>query len=266
MRRDDALAAIDRWNFFQSVRWIEELDSTNHCLARELKSDSPLSLPALLITDRQKAGVGRGANAWWSPEGCLMFSMVIPWPDPQRDLAKMPLAVGLAVAQSLAEWSVDQPKVKWPNDVYIEDRKVCGILIESSTRKDQGRSEEYSIIGIGINCRVDFENGPEALRSSAISLHQAATRTVAASISPESVLVAVLSQWLQLRQRILDDPDWLDREWPQWSWLDGRWVEVVSGAVSRVGIAKGIDASGALRLEDRFGRTHTILSGTVRAI
>lgn len=266
MRRDDALSALEQTGFFQSIRWVDELDSTNHTLARELKSETPLGLPALLIADRQHAGVGRGTNAWWSPSGCLMFSMAIPWSHPQRALAKMPLAVGLAVAQSLADWSVDQPKVKWPNDVYIEDRKVCGILIESSVRKEQGRTEEYSIIGIGINCSVDFESAPEALRISAISLHRAAPRSLGATICPESVLVAVVSKWLELRQRFLDDPDWLNREWPQWSWLDGKWVEIVSGGVSLIGLAKGIDASGALRLEDRFGRTHSILSGTVRAI
>lgn len=266
MRRDDALSALEQTGFFQSVRWVDELDSTNRTLARELKSETTLGLPALLIADRQQAGVGRGANAWWSPTGCLMFSMAIPWSHPQRDLAKLPLVVGLAVAQSLADWSVDQPKVKWPNDVYLEDRKVCGILIESSTRKGHGTTEEYSIIGIGINCCVDFESGPEALRSSAISLHRAAPRSLWATICPESVLVAVVSKWLELKQRFLDEPDWLDREWPRWSWLDGKWVEIVSAGVSLIGLVKGIDTSGALLIEDRFGRMHSILSGTVRAI
>lgn len=266
MRRDDALSALEQIGFFQSVRWVDDVDSTNRALARELKSEMPPGLPALLVADRQNAGVGRGSNAWWSPSGCLMFSMAIPWSDPQRGFSKMPLSVGLAVAQSLAEWSSDQPKVKWPNDVYIEDRKVCGILIESSSRKDQASSQDYAIIGIGINCCVDFENGPEALRSSAISLHRAAPRALSASICPELVLVAVVSKWLALQRQAIDEPNWLDREWPQWSWLDGKCVEVVSASGSLIGIAKGIDSSGALMIEDRFGRTHTVISGTVRAI
>jgi BirA family transcriptional regulator, biotin operon repressor / biotin---[acetyl-CoA-carboxylase] ligase len=266
MQRDDALRAIEQTGCFESVRWVHEVDSTNHVLATELKSNSPPALPALLVADRQTAGVGRGSNTWWSPSGCLMFSMAVPWSGPPSDRAKMPLVVGLAVAQALAEWSASQPKVKWPNDVYIEDRKICGILIESSTRKIDENIEEYSIIGIGINCVVDFNRAPEALRSTAISLHEAAPRNISNSISPESVLLAVVNQWMALRQRLNHEPDWIDREWPHWSWLDGRWVEVVSGDGPLTGIAKGIDSSGALKIEDRFGRTHAILSGTVRAI
>ena len=266
MRRDDALAAIEQLGFFQSVRWVDEVDSTNRTLARELRANTLLPLPAVLIADRQQAGVGRGANSWWSPSGCLMFSMAIPWANPPKYLAKMPLVVGMAVAQSLAEWSVEQPKIKWPNDVYIEDRKVCGILIESSARNDQGTNQDYSIIGIGINCCVDFEDGPEELRGNAISLHRTAPRSLSAAICPESVLIALLSKWLAMSQRSIDEPEWIDREWPQWSWLDGKRVEVVSGGVTLHGIAQGIDTSGALMLEDRFGRMHTILSGTVRAI
>ena len=264
--RDRALQAIDQLGYFQSVRWWEEIDSTNRCLARELKSDNPPSLPALLVADRQLAGVGRGRNSWWSPSGCLMFSMAVPWSIPESERATLPLQVGLAVAQSLADWSVDQPKVKWPNDVYIEDRKVCGILIESSTRRMDGNVEEYSIIGIGINCCIDWTGAPEELRASAISLHEASPKSLAESISPESILVSVLQHWRIVSDRSRMDKQWLGREWAEWSWLEGKWVEIVSSGSSLIGLAKGINSSGALLIEDRFGRTHAILSGTVRAI
>lgn len=266
LSRDAALQAIDELSYFQSVRWWEEVDSTNRCLARELKSDLPPLLPALLVADRQLAGVGRGRNRWWSPAGCLMFSMAVPWSIPEQERAILPLQIGLAVAQSLSEWSIDQPRVKWPNDVYIEDRKVCGILIESSTRRTDDGTEDYSIIGIGINCCIDWIGAPDELRGSAISLHEASPRNLAESISPESILVSVLRHWREVAERSRMDKRWLEREWPQWSWLDGKWVEIVSGGVSLIGLAKGIDASGALQIEDRFGRMHTILSGTVRAI
>jgi BirA family biotin operon repressor/biotin-[acetyl-CoA-carboxylase] ligase len=264
--RDSALQAIDQLDYFQSIRWCEEVDSTNRCLARELKSDSPPSLPALLVADRQLAGVGRGQNSWWSPSGCLMFSMAMPWSTPEPERATFPLQVGLSIAQSLAEWSVDQPKVKWPNDVYIEDRKVCGILIESSTRRMDGYREEYSIIGIGINCCIDWSGAPDELRASAISLHEASPKNLVEAISPESILLSVLQHWRNVSDRSRMDKQWLERDWTHWSWLDGKWVEIVSGGFSQIGLAKGIDSSGALLIEDRFGRTHAILSGTVRAI
>jgi BirA family biotin operon repressor/biotin-[acetyl-CoA-carboxylase] ligase len=266
LSRDAALQAIEQLGYFESVRWWDEVDSTNRCLARELKSDSPPSLPALLVADRQSAGVGRGPNRWWSPSGCLMFSMAIPWSIREPDRATLPLRVGLSVAQSLAEWSIDQPKVKWPNDVYIEDRKVCGILIESSSRKTDDFTEEYSIIGIGINCCIDWNSAADELRSSAISLHEASPKDLAGSISPETVLVSVLQHWRQVMAGSRSEARWLEREWGEWSWLDGKWVEIVTGATLLSGIAKGIDSSGALLIEDRFGRTRAILSGTVRVL
>lgn len=264
--RDTALQAIEQLGYFQSARWWDEVDSTNRCLARELKSDTPPSLPALLVADRQSAGVGRGTNRWWSPPGCLMFSMAIPWSIQEADRATLPLRVGLSVAQSLAEWSVNQPKVKWPNDVYIEDRKVCGILIESSARKTFDSTEEYSIIGVGINCCIDWTGAPDELRASAISLHEASPKDLAGSISPETVLVSVLQRWRHGMVGSRSEDRCLEREWEEWSWLDGKWVEIVTGGKFWNGIAKGIDSSGALLIEDRFGRTHAILSGTVRAL
>ncbi len=267
MSRDAALDAIDQLHFFESVRWLEEIDSTNRCLARELKSETPPALPALLVADRQIAGVGRGRNAWWSPTGCLMFSMAVPWSMTTPNRSLLPLWVGLAVAQSLAEWSVEQPKVKWPNDVYIDDRKVCGILIESSTlRHRDGREEEYSIIGVGINCCVEFESAPQELQASAISLHRAAPKSLSESIEPATVLVALMERFIETFHHASQGSKWLEQHWPDWSWLDGKWVAVSGGDVELVGVAHGIDPCGALKIEDRFGRMHTILSGTVRAI
>jgi biotin-(acetyl-CoA carboxylase) ligase len=98
-----------------------------------------------------------------------MFSMAIehtmldPANTPQR-LAMLPLRVGLALAQSLEPLVRSQPKVKWPNDVLVEDRKISGILIESQTvgsQKDGSQtvgSIGYAIIGIGINCTVEFDH------------------------------------------------------------------------------------------------------------
>lgn len=271
LRRDAALAAIEDLGFFKSVRWLAEIDSTNRTLARELKSDSPLPLPALLVADRQVAGIGRGQNRWWSPTGCLMFSMAVPWPNFHPDLARLPLRVGLAVAQALAPRSASQPKVKWPNDVYIDDRKVAGILIESSNQRHEGKALDVTIIGIGINCCVDWDGAPEELRSSAISLHEVAhhkepTSTTLESTTPESVLLSVLQHWLETEQQAIAEPQRLMDVWPTWSWLDGKWVEATTGGNTLVGIAKGIDFQGALIVEDRFGRSHTVLSATVRTL
>jgi BirA family transcriptional regulator, biotin operon repressor / biotin---[acetyl-CoA-carboxylase] ligase len=267
LRRDAALDAIDGLQFFRNVEWHDALDSTNRHLARRLKESEGMALPALVVADTQSSGVGRGKNAWWSPEGCLMFSMAIAWPKDASDFARLPLRIGLTVAETLATITTEKPLVKWPNDVYLQDRKVCGILIESTSRTASGpQVEDTSIIGIGINCRVNFSEAPIELRASAISVHELVKKDAIESTTPESVLVSFLQHWLSIEDRQREDPHWMDRAWPEWSWLDGKWVEVSQPDRQLVGFARGIDAQGALRIEDRFGRIHTILSGTVRSL
>ncbi len=267
LRRNAALDAIDAIGYFRRIEWHDTLDSTNRYLARELKTASPLPLPALIVSDAQSSGVGRGNNDWWSPTGCLMFSMAAAWPTSTSDLGRLPLRVGLAVAESLANVTSERPLVKWPNDVYLGDRKVCGILIESSTRGLQGAdAQAVSIIGIGINCQVDFSDAPQALHSTAISLHERAAIGKSEGTTPESVLVGFLNQWMAIQQRTIQDPGWMDRAWPEWSWLDGKWIEITQGDRVWIGQARGIDARGALQVTDATGQLHSVLSATVRTI
>lgn len=268
LRRESALQAIAEWDYFRTVEWHDAIDSTNRYAARVMRQEHPPELPALFVADAQTHGVGRGKNVWWSPTGCLMFSMVIGWDRNAMDYARLPLLVGMAVARSLAPVASIKPLVKWPNDVVIDDRKACGILIESSARTTQGGGiEDVSVIGIGINCQVDFRSAPEEIRSVAISVHEVAKSTANPEAStPEATLVRFLSEWMERASHHAEDPTWLDRSWSEWSWLDGKWVEVTSGERVLSGIVRGIDRSGALLLEDHLGRQHTILSGTVRTI
>lgn len=264
MRRAAALESIREFDVFRTVQWHDALDSTNRYAAREHKSGR-LPLPALVVSDRQSQGVGRGGNAWWSPDGCLMFSIVLPRSDIEREAGQLPLLIGVSVAHAVASMTRLPVRVKWPNDVYLDDRKLCGILIESSAQYEPERSDAY-IIGIGINAAVDFRQAPEALRATAISLHEGVAEGLRESATPESLLVVVLQQWIANRQAWTEDADWLAKHWPPCDWLAGKCVEVTQPGQSLQGIARGIDDDGGLLVEDRFGRTIIVRSGTVRSL
>ncbi len=77
VRRASALAEIEAMDWFQSIRWQRESESTNKQLAQEVRAGL-IALPALLVADQQSGGMGRGGNRWFSPAGCLMFSMALP--------------------------------------------------------------------------------------------------------------------------------------------------------------------------------------------
>lgn len=267
LRRQSAIDSLQQLGYFRNIDWLDTVDSTNRFLDRQIKAD-PQCLPSLAIADEQTAGAGRSGNRWFSPQGCLMFSMAISHAqlnpkDFPSSFAKLPLQVGLAVAQAIRPLTRSQPKVKWPNDVYVEDKKICGILIESNSIAKVG----YTIIGIGINCHVDLNLAPADVRRNAVSLHEvlSAGQTLE-SISCESVLIAFLQKWLELGSLCQSQPDWIDRNWPQWDWLADRSIEVRQPTRTLTGRADGIASDGSLRLIDSDANRHTILSGTIRPI
>lgn len=271
LRRRLALESIEQFEFFKSVQWLDQVDSTNRHLDRQIKAGQVL-LPCIAVADEQSAGVGRGSNRWFSPQGCLMFSMAIehtmldPANTPDR-LAMLPLRVGLALAQSLEPLVRSQPKVKWPNDVVVEDRKISGILIESQTVGSQTvGSMGYAIIGIGINCTVEFDQAPEEVRRHAVSLHQVLANREQEQASCESVLLGFLRSWFDLQEICASEPDWIERNWPAWDWLADREIQVQQPTKTWHGRADGIGSDGSLRLIDSQAIRHTILSGTVRVL
>jgi BirA family biotin operon repressor/biotin-[acetyl-CoA-carboxylase] ligase len=276
LRRRLALESIEQFEFFRSVQWLDQVDSTNRHLDRQIKAGQ-VPLPCIAVADEQSAGVGRGANRWFSPQGCLMFSMAIehtmldPANTPQR-LAMLPLRVGLALAQSLEPLVRSQPKVKWPNDVVVEDRKISGILIESQTVGSQTVGSQtvgsmgYAIIGIGINCTVEFDQAPEEVRRHAVSLHQVLANRDQEQASCESVLLGFLRSWFDLQEICASEPDWIERNWPAWDWLADREIQVQQPTKTWHGRADGIGSDGSLRLIDSQAIRHTILSGTVRVL
>ncbi|XZE44924.1 biotin--[acetyl-CoA-carboxylase] ligase [Pirellulaceae bacterium SH467] len=259
VRRASALADLEAMNWFTSIRWLAETESTNKQLAEELRNAS-VTPPALLVADRQTGGLGRGGNRWFSPEGCLMFSMAIPFNPKATSL--LPLEVGMVVARTLAPGCLSRPQVKWPNDVYIDGRKICGVLI------DVVQSSSVAIVGIGINCSVSFESAPEPIRQTATSLHLCRPNRLDSDASPESILTQFLSAWREWESNRIENETLLLDSWPEWSLLDRMWVTVENAVTlsnhTRIeGLCLGIDSSGALKIAEPNGRVTPVIAGTI---
>ena len=280
-RRQFALNEIEELGYFRSVQWLESTGSTNKSTALAIQAGT-LSLPALLVTDRQTSGVGRGANSWWSPAGCLMFSMAIPLvnkgtatnlgvsklcdtdtPNTRVDL--LPLRVGYTVAETLEPFVTHKPMLKWPNDVYIADRKVCGVLIEVVPAFQSSGSASVAVIGIGINCEVDFHDASKEIASAATSVHSWAKPQNRGHTSPESVLVEFLHQWIAQEKQDSENPAWLSERWAERSLLDGKWVEVNQSGQFVRGVCLGISATGGLLLQDEQLQITEVMAGSINS-
>ena len=146
------------------ILYFDSIDSTN-TKAQEL-AEKGYPSGTLVVADKQIAGKGRRGRNWESPSGCGIFMTLMLKPDINPNNASMlTLVSALAVAKALADITGKDAKIKWPNDIVIDGRKVCGILTEMSAQFDYINN---IVIGIGIN--VNNRSFPEEISATASSL------------------------------------------------------------------------------------------------
>lgn len=120
----------------------------------------------VLVADRQTAGRGRNRRTWFSPTGSLLATLVLR--DVQDlPLSLVPLTAALALAESIKRLTNAPARIKWPNDIWIEQRKVAGVLLES---RFVGERAEWVLVGLGVNVDVRVEEFPPDIRTLATSL------------------------------------------------------------------------------------------------
>ncbi len=175
--------------------WFEDAPSTNSS-AKELLLNASAT-PLLIVAQNQTAGRGQPGKYWWSTTGSLTFSLALPSPEPPS-LNLLPTAAAVAVADCIqANYNQLEPKLKWPNDVFVNQRKVAGILVETI----QCDASKFSIIGIGVNANCEMGDAPAELEKLATSLFQ------------ESGFTQNLNGFIaQIVVRVLDICDNLTRE------------------------------------------------------
>ena len=148
--------------FGKPHRHFRHTDSTNE-RAKDLALDGAPG--GLVVTaDEQSAGRGRRGNEWFAPSGsCLLYSALLrPFAADHAPL--LPLAVPLAVCEAAEEIAPVRCQLKWPNDVWVDERKVAGVLVEA--RPEEG----WAVIGVGVNIAIQQDDFPPELRDTAASL------------------------------------------------------------------------------------------------
>ena len=244
-------AHLRRETFVSFVECHAELTSTND---RALQlANGTAELPALVIADRQTAGRGRRDNRWWSADGALTFSLVAELPEGTIQREIVSLLTGLAVAETLTgHMPAQDVSLKWPNDVYVHGRKICGILTEIPNQRS-----DSVVIGVGINANNSRSNAPKDIRDTVTSLYD----EIGTPISTQNLLCKVLAA---LEPQLAADPATLPQRWQRYCLLRDHHVtaDTAAGAVS--GVCRGIGSDGALILETRNGLVPVHSATTVR--
>lgn len=233
------------------VLWLEQTDSTMLDAARLAGGGCPSG--TVVGAETQTAGQGRLGRAWLSEkESGLYFSVVLWVSLPPEQVPILTMAVGLAVAEAITQTTGLAVDLRWPNDILIGDRKLCGILLQ--------QHHQAIVCGIGLN--VNHGEFPDALADTATSLRIAAGRTVDREALLSAVLEAIDRHVDILQQQGKDAVLRLFASAS--SYVTGRRVVVDQGDRQLRGTTAGLDANGFLLLALDNGKRAVILAGGVR--
>lgn len=235
---------------------IEVVDRTASTNADLLARLGQLSQPTLLAAESQTAGRGRAGRAWLSCDGgSLTFSLAWPLQRTIRELAGLPLAVGVALAETLGACKVPV-RLKWPNDLLLDDAKLGGILIETALDRN-GSQRVWAVIGIGMNLA-----GPEEL---ARQIGRPVAALPAGLAQDRNRLLGTLLDGLDGALRQFEREGFAafcDRWNALHAWV-GKDVSILDhGRVILEGVAAGVDAQGQLLLDTAAGLM-PVLAGDV---
>lgn len=260
MRTPDLVTA-DELNSILKTSWAgktvvyeEELVSTNQ--TAKVIAEQGAGHGTLVVAERQTAGKGRRGREWHSPKGSGIWMSILLRPDIRPDKASMLTIVAAMAVYDAISSRIKGCSIKWPNDIVIDGRKVCGILTEMSSELDH---IHYVVIGIGIN--VNTENFPEDIVGVAVSMHTASGQYFKRS----EIIADVWQAFERYYDRFMETSDLseLMEDYNKRLINDGQRVYIEERGRKFDGIAEGIDREGCLLVRKDDGTVISVISGEV---
>lgn len=239
----------------KSVLVLEETDSTNIQCANLAAQGWPEG--TLVAAERQWAGKGRRGRSWVSPSGTGIWMSLLLRPDIPADKASMlTLVAALAVQKGIQEEAGLVSSIKWPNDLVMGQKKICGILTEMRSRENQ---PEYVIVGIGVN--ANMTEFPEEIRETATSLYLEKGEKVDRAKVIANIMLAFEEYYKKFLETL--DLSLLKEEYDSRLINLGRQVTVLGPSESYSGICRGIHTEGELLVDPPNGQQKRVISGEV---
>jgi BirA family biotin operon repressor/biotin-[acetyl-CoA-carboxylase] ligase len=242
--------------FGRTIIFLHETSSTND-FAKELAAYGAEE-GTVVVAETQTTGRGRLDREWISPIGGLWFSVLL---RPKLSVAEafgLVFAAGLAVARVLHEKYGLPIQAKWPNDVLVEGKKVCGILVETNSTEQK---LNFAVLGVGVNVNFGVKNAlPKALTEAATSLKDELGHRV--NIND---LITAMLEHIESTYGLLVNRHWgqILNEWKEFAVFLGHKIEVVCGSERFSGVALDVDLDGALIVRLDNGAVRRIVSGDV---
>ena len=237
----------------KDIHYFKEVDSTND-VAKYL-AENGAEEGTVVVAEIQNRGKGRMGKTWISPPGGVWMSIILRPDIPTSKAPQLTLVTGVAVAETLKKELKLDVGIKWPNDILIGNKKVCGILTEVNASVNK---VNYVIVGIGIDMNVDVPLFPPELQKGATSLKNELDTEINGAILVQKFLLNLEKLYDQFTSDKF--PDILN-EWRFLSKTIGSKVEVRTRGKTIRGDAVGINKDGILILELDDGSLRKIISG-----
>ena len=259
MTKEELDSLMDTQWAGRNIVYYDSVDSTN--LRIKQMGDEGALEGTLAVADKQTAGRGRRGRSWDSPSGSSIYMSLLLRPEIEPDQAPMlTLVMALSVAEGIMDCgdSCGNPdvKIKWPNDIVYQGKKLCGILTEMSADMDQ---IHYVIVGIGIN--VQMTDFPKEIQNTATSLKLVTGKTLLRN----ELLAKVLEEFEVLYEQFVSAESLKNLKAEYESRLankDNR-VNVLAPSGAWQGICLGIKEDGALLVQREDGKVEEVIAGEV---
>lgn len=231
-----------RFNFYSAI------GSTNDVAMAWLAEGAPAG--SVVIADEQTQGRGRLGRTWFAPPGTALMLTYLMRPSVEN-VTYIGMMGALAVCEVVESFGVRSCGIKWPNDVQLDGRKLCGILPEAAWQSD---TLVGVALGIGLNVRVDFSSTP--FSETATSLE-----TAAGQVDRADVLLRLLDRLDYWTARL--DSQTLFDAWRDRLVVIGRHVSIHNAAGEAEGIAESVDRQGALLVREANGVLTRVVAGDI---
>jgi BirA family biotin operon repressor/biotin-[acetyl-CoA-carboxylase] ligase len=242
----------------KEVYYFPELKSTN-IMAKEkaLHRAEGINEGTLIIAERQSAGKGRLGREWFSPAGGIWLSIILYPQLPPSYISRITLMTAVVVVRAIKMCTQIDPQIKWPNDILINEKKVCGILTEMSAELD---IINWVVVGIGINVNIEHQEFPEDIQENTISLKEVSGKEILRVKMVQIFLQEFEKYYESLKRKEFSS---ILKEWKLYSHTLGRKIRVDMGERIVTGEAVNINEEGALILKKEDGELVEIISGTI---
>ena len=240
----------------KNIVCLKEIDATNMRAKDLAGSGAPEG--TVVIAETQTMGRGRKGRTWFSPYRDGIYVSIILRPGISPSAApRMTLMAAVAVAEALDSLLQLKVRIKWPNDILVNNRKLAGILTEISMEMDE---VEYMVVGLGLNVNTPAKSFPGEIREKATS--------ILIETGERSSRVDLIRAYLKCYDKYYEIPkksgfEPIMKRWKEFSDIIGRRVAVDVIGKKHVGSVVDIDNDGVLILKDDQARFHRIFSGDV---